>query len=224
MLDFACYLCFRPRFMSDHPELYYWIGLLPIALLAFWFIRYHQGKLSPKDALGHAVGAGVAYFVLWKMGMFRLLIYPLLLGVFGFFLFAIVRAKPVAKMVAGGVLALFFLTGVYAHHQRSSYGAYWELSKTQGEGSFSWLANAAKENRFTREQLLGYVKSDDPLIRKNAGEIAVLMGKEEKSLDEARQFGSTLNQIDPGLAGRYFENLPSEIQMELLSESKTKSR
>ncbi len=204
--------------MSDYPELYYWIYLLPVALLAFWLIRWQEGKLKPKDLPTHLVAAGAVYFSFWSMGLFRLLVHPLLFAVFAFFLWAVVRSKNTSKVVAATMLGLFLVTGLFARLQRDRYGAYWELSREQERGSFSWIENAAKEQRFTKKQLLGYLKSDDRTVIKNARKIAALTAKEESDLSEARAFCDSLKEIDLELAEDYFNNLPHELRVQFRTE------
>lgn len=224
MLYLACHLCFRPRFMSDHPELYYWIYLLPVALVAFWAIRFMGGKMKATDLLSHSILAYLTYSVLWKMGAFRLLIYPLLLLVFGFLGWTLIRSERASKIVAALTLGLFLVTAIYAHRERGKRGAYWELYKPQAGGSFSWIATAAKEKRFSKDQLLAYLKSDNEVVRGNATQIAILQGKEETQLEQAREFHQALQQIDPSAAEQFFTNLPFELQIELRPPKPRKER
>ncbi len=205
--------------MSDHPELYYWVYLLPVCLFAFWFIQYDNEKLKAKKVPIHVIAAILTYFLLWQMGLFRLLIYPLLAGVFVFFLAAIVRAKNSSKLVAAAILCSFVVTYFVAHFQRRERGAYWELSKEkyqrEVDHSFSWIANAAKENRFTREQLLHYMRSKQKSVRDNARSIARLTGLQETDTEDAKSFYESLQEIDPELAEDYFDNIPFDLQREI---------
>ena len=196
--------------MSDHPELYYWLYLLPIALVAFWWVCLREKKMTLVRLATHLVVAWLTYFVLWRMGFYQLLIFPLFLGVFGYFLKVIIRSKWPEKFVAGAVLLLFLASWKFAYDERARYGAYWELSREHHDGSFSWLNNAAKAQRFTKEQIQRYLNSEDPLIRHNAREIAVQMGAEEKrdAQEEVRKFYEVLHQVDQRLALRYLESVP----------------
>ena len=196
--------------MSDHPELYYWLYLLAPALIVFWFVCFREKKMTLLRFATHLAVAWVTYFVLWTMGFYQLLIFPLFLAIFCYFLSVVFSSRWPEKIVAGAMLLLFLASWKFAHDERARYGAYWELSREHHDGSLSWLSNAARAGRFNKEQIRRYLNSEDQLVRHNAREIAVSMGAEEKEdqQDEVRKFYEELAQLDQDLAIRYLEAVP----------------
>lgn len=194
--------------MSDHPHFYYWLYLLPVVLVAYWIIYWRQGKITPKGVFAHFSLLGLTYFFGWVAGLYQLITYPVVLVIFGYFIKVLFRARLPEQLIAVSVLTLFLISGLYAHRQQARYGSYWELAKEQDDGSFSWLANAALEKRFTKEQLELYLNSSDPIVRSNARKVAVQMGTAETDEQQARRYYERLHELDPELATAYYNNIP----------------
>lgn len=216
MIPLACYKCSDPRLKSDIPELYYWVYLLPLALVLYWFVYYREDKLSARPVVGSLLAAGVVKFAFGSMGLFKIGIFPILLAVFGYCFYVIARSETLEKGLALGLLSLFLLTSVWARVQQYRHGSYWELYRPQTEGSFTWINNAAKEDRFTKEQLLRHLKSDNPVVRGNIRKIVVFTGPEEKRRDEVQEFYESLKAIEPDIAESYLKGVPHAIQGDII--------
>lgn len=130
--------------------------------------------------------------------------------IFGYFIRVLFRAKLPEQLIAVTVLTLFYISGLYAHRQQAQFGSYWELLKEHDDGSFSWLTNAAKDERFTKEQLERHLNSSDPRVRSNAQKIAVQMGTLETDEQQARNYYERLRELDPKLAEAYYFNIPDD--------------
>jgi hypothetical protein len=88
--------------------------------------------------------------------------------------------------------------------QARTQGPYWQLTRLQAGGpGQSYFSKTAEGRVFTKEELLGYLQSDNTTVQRNAAKVVEQLARFESNAEEAAKFHQSLQVIDPLLAKKY---------------------
>jgi len=199
----ACGTCGVSMLSTLLPPFGYWLQLLPIAFIAFHYIEWREGTFTLGKLVQRSL-VGVIAFVA-SVAFLAFIIVPIVfLFVLILFTAKLASSDRKAKTTAGVILALYTLTGAITFYQAKTQGPYWQLTRLQAGGpGQSYFSKTAKEQVFSKEELLRYLQSDNTTVRRNAANVVEQLARFESDPEEAAKFQNSLQSIDPQLAKRY---------------------
>jgi glucan phosphoethanolaminetransferase (alkaline phosphatase superfamily) len=212
MINLACGTCGISMLSSALPPFHFWILLLPVAFVAYQIILKREGKLSTWTLLLNILAAGIAFLA--SVAMLAVIIVPLaFLFLFINLLKRLKSEDQRVRKIAATLLGLYLASGILTLGMAKYQGSYWQLTRIHGGGpGTSYYRETAKNQVFSRTQLLEYLRSDKSMVSSNARGIIQQMASLETDPAEAEAFFQSLKAIDSDTARRYKESLsfPSE--------------
>ena len=199
----ACGTCGVSMLSTALPPFTYWVQLLPLAFIAYHYMEWREGEFSLGKLAGRVGLATIAFILSAVMlaGIILPIIFLYILIAFGI---KLTSSDKKAKMTAAGVLTLYALTGAVTFYQAKTQGPYWQLTRLQAGGpGQSYFSRTAKEQVFSKEELLGYLQSDNTTVQRNAAQVIEQLARFESDPEEAAKFHQSLQSIDPQLAKKY---------------------
>lgn len=189
------------------PPLNYWVQLLPLAFIAYHFIEWKEGKFTVGKLVERSLIAIIAFIA--SVAMLAFFIAPIVfLVVLIAFAAKLASSNRGARVTAALILTLYSITGAITFYQAKTQGPYWQLTRLQAGGpGQSYFSRTAKDQVFSKEELLRYLESDNTTVKNNAAKVVEQLARFESNPEEAARFRESLQSIDPQLAKKYERSL-----------------
>lgn len=171
MLPVACGACGVSALSMGFPPFEAWMTLLPVAFVIYHFSQWRGGEFKSSQLVSHLVGGLVALFA--AAAMLAVLVFPIfflaaLLGLLGQLRFK----DKWSRIAVGAVLLSFILSAAWTFRQAKLQGDAWKLGRIQGGSpGIGFVNRAVKENRFSEDQLLSFLQSENSRVVRNSAQI-----------------------------------------------------
>lgn len=190
------------------PPFHWWLYLIPVALLAYFIIQAREGNLKLLNIIS-TLFLGLIAFVL-SAAMLAVFIIPIVFLLILFTFLSKLRSedKP-SKVIALVVLLLFVGSGITAFSMARAQGPYWKLTRFQaGSPGTAYYRETAKNQVFSKTELLEHLRSEQPQVRQNAEGVILELANLEDDPEEAEAFYCSIKEINAAVANLYQEKAP----------------